>query len=104
MRSFKSSHRFFALFPVGAKSVLTRLRVNGERIIWPLTLTLALSLGGCASTTQPSTRTEGAVADLMKDPNYEAVRSSDGRVKEWARKALHYVNDLSFELKREREK
>ena len=69
----------------------------------PLMLTCLLVLGGCA-TTSPVTRTNGAVTDLMMDDNYEAVRSGSPAVREWARKALHYVNDLSYELKREREK
>ena len=69
----------------------------------PLMTILALNLGGCATTT-PSTRTSGAVSDLMSDENYAEVRNSTTGVKAWARKALHYVNDLSYELKREREK
>jgi len=40
----------------------------------------------------------------MSDENYAEVRNSTTGVKAWARKALHYVNDLSYELKREREK
>ena len=67
-------------------------------------LTLALSLGGCASTTSPLTKTSGAVTDLMYDENYVQIRNSSPEVKAWARKALHYVNDLSYELNREREK
>jgi hypothetical protein len=69
----------------------------------PLILILALSLGGCA-TTSPLTKTNGAVEDLMSDENYVAVRSSGPAVRSWARKALHYVNDLSLELKREQNK
>ena len=65
---------------------------------------LALSLGGCASTTTPYTKTSGAVTDLMLDENYPEVRNGSPGVKAWARKALHYVNDLSYELNREREK
>ena len=64
---------------------------------------LALMLGGCATTT-PVTNTTGAVEALMHDENYVAVRNSDPAVRAWARRALHYVNDLSFELNREREK
>jgi hypothetical protein len=67
-------------------------------------LILALSLGGCASTTSPLTKTSGAVEDLMSDEGYVAVRSSSPAVCSWARKALHYVNDLSLELKREKNK
>ena len=64
---------------------------------------LALMLGGCATTT-PVTNTTGAVEALMRDENYVAVRNSDPAVRAWAKRALHYVNDLSFELNREREK
>jgi len=69
----------------------------------PLTMILVLSLGGCATTT-PLTKTNGAVTDLMLDENYQEIRSASPAVKAWAKKALHYVNDLSYELKREREK
>jgi hypothetical protein len=78
--------------------------VSGETIIKPLTMILALNLGGCASTTIPSARTSGAVTDLMMDDNYQEVRSASPGIKAWARKALHYVNDLSYELKKEQEK
>jgi hypothetical protein len=40
----------------------------------------------------------------MLDENYQEIRSASPAVKAWAKKALHYVNDLSYELKREREK
>jgi len=40
----------------------------------------------------------------MLDENYQEIRSASHAVKAWAKKALHYVNDLSYELKREREK
>jgi hypothetical protein len=39
----------------------------------------------------------------MRDENYPAVRNSDPAVRAWAKRALHYVNDLQFELNRERE-
>ena len=70
----------------------------------PLIVTLALSLGGCASTTSPYAKTSGAVTDLMLDENYQEIRNGSPGIKAWARKALHYVNDLSYELNREREK
>lgn len=82
---------------------MTKLRENGATIIKPLMMTLVLSLGGCATTT-PLTKTNGAVTDLMLDENYQEIRSASPAVKAWAKKALHYVNDLSYELKREREK
>jgi len=36
----------------------------------------------------------------MTDPAYAEVRKSTPAVREWARRALHYVNDLSLELGR----
>jgi len=68
-----------------------------------LTAICAVSLGGCATTT-PVTNTTGAVESLMQDENYSSVRTADPKVRAWAKRALHYVNDLSFELSREREK
>lgn len=67
-------------------------------------LTLALVLGGCATTETPTTNTTGAVEALMQDENYVAVRNADPAVRSWARRALHYINDLSYELKLERDK
>jgi len=103
VRYFKSSHRSYASFLAGGKSALTKLKVNGATIIKPLMMILVLSLGGCATTT-PLTKTNGAVTDLMLDENYQEIRSASPAVKAWAKKALHYVNDLSYELKRERNK
>jgi hypothetical protein len=60
-------------------------------------------LGGCTTTT-PVTNTTGAVESLMQDENYSSVRTADPKVRAWAKRALHYVNDLSFELSRERQK
>jgi hypothetical protein len=40
----------------------------------------------------------------MRDENYPAVRNADPAVRAWSKRALHYVNDLQFELNREREK
>jgi hypothetical protein len=40
----------------------------------------------------------------MQDENYYSVRTADPKVRAWAKRALHYVNDLSFELSRERQK
>jgi hypothetical protein len=68
-----------------------------------LTVICLVSLGGCATTT-PVTNTTGAVESLVRDENYSAVRTADPKVRDWAKRALHYVNDLSFELSREREK
>ena len=62
-----------------------------------------MSLGGCATTT-PVTNTTGAVEAVMRDENYSTVRTADPKVRAWAKRALHYVNDLSFELSRERQK
>ncbi len=68
-----------------------------------LSVICVASLGGCATTT-PVTHTTGIVEELMKDKNYSEVRKSTPAVKEWARKALNAVNDLSYELKVERNK
>lgn len=83
--------------------MLTALRASGATIVMRLIPILVLVLGGCATTT-PVTSTTGAVEALMKDENYVAVRNADPAVRAWAKRALHYVNDLSFELNREREK
>ena len=40
----------------------------------------------------------------MKDQNYNEIRRGTPGIREWARKALNAVNDLSYELNREREK
>lgn len=40
----------------------------------------------------------------MKDDNYPAVRSASPVIRAWAKKALNYVNDLSYELQTERNK
>jgi hypothetical protein len=82
---------------------LTAPRASGATTVIPLIGILALLLGGCATTT-PTTNTTGAVEALMRDENYPAVRDSSPAVRAWAKRALHYVNDLSFELNREREK
>ena len=79
---------------------LASLSRLGARIEKALTLTLALGLGGCATTQPPVTNTTGGVESLMKDPAYAEVRTASPAVREWARKALHYVNDLSLELGR----
>jgi hypothetical protein len=40
----------------------------------------------------------------MKDQNYSEIRRGTPGTREWARKALNAVNDLSYELKVERNK
>ena len=75
----------------------------GARIAKLLSVICVVSLGGCATTT-PVTQTTGIVEELMKDKNYSEVRKSTPAVKEWSRKALNAVNDLSYELKVERNK
>jgi len=40
----------------------------------------------------------------MKDENYATIRSSSPAVRAWAKKSLNYVNDLSLELSREKNK
>ena len=79
---------------------LASLSRLGARIAKASTLTLALALGGCATTQPAVTNTTGAVESLMKDPAYAEVRTASPAVREWARRALHYVNDLSLELGR----
>jgi len=85
------------------RSVLTRTLPSGRTIAKLLIVNLALLLGGCA-TTSPITNTTGAVESLMKDENYPAVRTASPSIRAWSKKALDYVNDLSYELQRERNK
>jgi hypothetical protein len=40
----------------------------------------------------------------MKDKNYNEIRKGTPGTREWARKALNAVNDLSYELTVERNK
>jgi hypothetical protein len=68
-----------------------------------LSVICAVILGGCATTT-PVTNTTGIVEELMKDPTYIEIRRGTPGTREWARKALNAVNDLSYELKVERNK
>jgi len=77
--------------------------MSGVAIVMPLTAILAVMLGGCA-TTHPITQTSGIVEELMKDPTYIEIRRGTPGTREWARKALNAVNDLSYELKTERNK
>ena len=90
----------FALYLDSVIARLASLKRLGVRIAKASTLTLALGLGGCATTQPPVTNTTGAVETLMKDPAYSEVRTASPAVREWARRALHYVNDLSLELGR----
>jgi len=85
------------------RSVLTRTLPSGKIIVRLLIVNLVLLLGGCA-TTSPITNTTGAVESLMKDENYPAVRTASPAIRAWSKKALDYVNDLSYELQRERNK
>jgi len=90
----------FALYLDSVTARLASLKRLGVRIAKASTLTLALGLGGCATTQPPVTNTTGAVETLMKDPAYAEVRAASPSIREWARRALHYVNDLSLELGR----
>jgi len=99
----RSSQPCFASFQVGSRSGLKTSKVNGSIIAKLLSVICVVSLGGCATTT-PVTHTTGIVEELMKDKNYSEVRKSTPAVKEWAMKALNAVNDLSYELKVERNK
>jgi len=40
----------------------------------------------------------------MKDDNYPAIRTASPAIRAWSKRALDYVNDLSYELQRERNK
>ena len=90
----------FALCLDSVTAGLASLKALGARIVKASTLTLLLALGGCATTQPPVTNTTGAVETLMTDPAYVEVRKSSPAIREWARRALHYVNDLSLELGR----
>ena len=79
------------------------MKANGDITAMLLTMILALCLGGCA-TTMPVTQTNGAVEQLMRDENYPSIRNASPAIREWARRALHRVNDLTLELNRERER
>jgi len=85
------------------RSVLTRTLTSGKIIVRLLIVNLVLLLGGCA-TTSPITNTTGAVESLMKDDNYPAIRTASPAIRAWSKRALDYVNDLSYELQRERNK
>jgi hypothetical protein len=85
------------------RSGLTTLKANGAAIAMLLSVICVVSLGGCATTT-PVTHTTGVVEELMKDPTYIEIRRGTPGTREWARKALNAVNDLSYELKVERNK
>ena len=100
MRFLKSLPASSASCPDSATGKSGGWRRPGARTAKALTLIWLLSLGGCATTQTPVTRTTGAVESLMRDPAYAEVRAASPAVREWARKALHYVNDLSLELGR----
>ena len=100
MQSWRFWLGCFALYLDSATARLASLKTLGVRIAKASTLTLALGLGGCATIQPPVTNTTGAVETLMKDPAYAEVRAAPPTVREWARRALHYVNDLSLELGR----
>jgi len=103
VQSLRSSQPCFASFQVGNRNALRTLRANGARIAKLLSVICVVSLGGCATTT-PVTHTTGIVEELMKDQNYNEIRRGTPGTREWARKALNAVNDLSYELKVERNK
>jgi len=103
VQSLRSSQQYFASFLIGGKSALRTLRTSGATIVKLLIVICAVSLGGCATTT-PVTHTTGIVEELMKDPNYNEIRRGTPGTREWARRALNAVNDLSYELKTERNK
>ena len=99
----RSSQPCFASFQAGKRSEHKTLKTIGARIARLSTVICLVSLGGCATTT-PVTHTTGIVEELMKDPTYIEIRRGTPGTREWARKALNAVNDLSYELKTERNK
>jgi hypothetical protein len=103
VQSLRSSQQCFASFQAGRKSEHKTSKAIGARTVMLLTAICAVSLGGCATTT-PVTHTTGIVEELMKDQNYNEIRRGTPGTREWARKALNAVNDLSYELKVERNK
>ena len=103
MQSLRSSQPCFASSQVGKISAPRTLRASGGITAKLLTAICVVMLGGCATTT-PVTNTTGIVEELMKDPNYSEIRRGTPGTREWARKALNAVNDLSYELKTERNK
>ena len=103
MQSLRSSQPCFASSQVGKKSEHKTSKAIGARIAKLLSVICVVSLGGCATTT-PVTHTTGIVEELMKDQNYNEIRRGTPGTREWARKALNAVNDLSYELKVERNK
>ena len=103
MQSLRSSQPCFASFQVGSRNGHKTSKVNGATIVKLLSVICVVSLGGCATTT-PVTHTTGVVEELMKDQNYNEIRRGTPGTREWARKALNAVNDLSYELKVERNK
>ena len=103
MQSLRSSQPCSASFQAGSRSEHKTSRVNGGITAMLLSVICVASLGGCATTT-PVTHTTGIVEELMKDQNYNEIRRGTPGTREWARKALNAVNDLSYELKVERNK
>jgi len=103
VQSLRSSQPCFDSSLAGARNVSRTLKVNGSIIVTLLSVICAVTLGGCATTT-PVTNTTGIVEELMKDPTYIEIRRGTPGTREWARKALNAVNDLSYELKVERNK
>ena len=99
----RSSQPCSASFQAGKRSEHKTLKAIGARIAKLLSVICVVSLGGCATTT-PVTHTTGIVEELMKDQNYNEIRRGTPGTREWARKALNAVNDLSYELKVERNK
>ena len=103
MQSLRSSQPCFASSQDGKISEHKTSKVIGVRIAKLLSVICVVSLGGCVTTT-PVTHTTGIVEELMKDQNYNEIRRGTPGTREWARKALNAVNDLSYELKVERNK
>jgi predicted small lipoprotein YifL len=77
------------------------MRIRIESIV--LSLVLAVSLGGCASTgaryLPPDT-----VTFFTTDYRFKAVMNSGDDVKGWARDAISTINELQYQLELERNK
>ena len=68
-----------------------------------ISVPLILLMTSCGSLSPlPITRLpEGNVKRLMEMPEFPEVKDSPASVRRWAKEALHTVNDLEFQLRRE---
>lgn len=70
-----------------------------------IAILLTLLMTSCGSLKPlPITRLpEGNVKRLMELPEFDNVKDSSPEVKRWAKEALHTVNDLEFNIRKEDE-